>query len=304
MLSLGAGCATTDPAPPTAAAGRADYQPTRGQFGKDVIWIPTPDRLVQRMLQLGQVRADDQVVDLGSGDGKIVIAAARDHAASALGIEYNPDMVGVARREAERQGVSGRAQFRQGDIFAVDFGDATVVTMYLLPQLNLRLRERLLRMRPGTRVVSHAWSMGNWQPDETSWIASTPLFLWIVPANAGGRWALSFPQGTRPAEAEMTVMQTFQRLSGAKVEFDGLANTVRDLRLLGNRIRFAFTDVTGTLRTFDGRIDGDRMTGEVTGPAGGATPFSGRRIGAAPPVGGASGFSDEEVGRLEAELGG
>ena len=312
-FAIATGCATAEPwagAPRAATAAgrdgvaRPDYQPTRGQHGKDVIWIPTPDRLVQRMLQLAQVRSDDYVVDLGSGDGKIVLAAARDHSARALGVEYNPDMVGLARREAERIGVSDRAQFSQADIFATDFRDATVVTMYLLPRLNLRLRQTLLAMRPGTRVVSHAWSMGNWQPDETSWIASTPVHLWVVPANAGGQWTVSFRQGTATVEAPLTLSQTYQRLSGAKVEIDGIANTVRALRLDGDRIRFAFTDGTGTLRDFDGRIAGDRITGQVAGTGGATTPFSARRVGAAPPIGGAQGFSDEEGGQLDTELGG
>ncbi len=303
MGAVATGCAVP-PADPQAAAGRSDYQPTRGQYGKDVIWIPTPDRLVQRMLQLARIQPDDVVADLGSGDGKIVIAAARDHGVRALGIEFNPDMVGLARREAERQGVSSRAQFRQGDIFATDFRDATIVTLYLLPRLNLRLRPRLLAMRPGTRVVSHAWSMGNWTPDETSWVAATPLYLWTVPANAGGEWLLSFRQGKQTVEAPLTMAQTFQRLSGAKVEIDGLANTVRLPRLDGDRLRFAFTDGTGQLREFDGRVDGDRLSGQVTG-GDGTSPFTARRVGAAPPIGGAQGFSEEEGGRLDAaELGG
>ncbi len=305
-----AGCASTtsssaDPARSAADRVRPGYQPTRGQQGKDVIWIATPDRIVERMLQLGRVRAGEDLVDLGSGDGKIVIAAVRLDGARALGIEYNPDMVGFARREAERAGVSDRASFRQGDIFATDFSHATVVTMYLLPRLNLRLRETLFRMKPGTRIVSHAWSMGNWQPDETSWVGATPAYLWVIPANAGGEWQFRFRQGPEQTETEMPLRmsQTYQRLSGARAELDGLANTVRDLRLDGDRLRFAITDTAGVLREFDGRIDGAVIRGQVSGPGATTTPFTASRVGPAPPITGATGFSDEEGGRMETELG-
>lgn len=310
-LTLVAGCAslavptTADPTRPEATRTRPGYQPTRGQQGKDVIWIATPDRIVDRMLQLGRVQPGDQLVDLGSGDGKIVIAAVRRDGVRALGIEYNPDMVGFARREAERAGVGDRAGFRQGDIFATDFSHATVVTMYLLPRLNLRLRETLFRMKPGTRIVSHAWSMGNWQPDETSWVGATPAYLWVIPANAGGEWQVRFRQGPDQAETGMPLRmsQTYQRLSGARAELDGLANTVRDLRLDGDRLRFTITDTAGVLREFDGRIDGGTIHGQVSGPGATTTPFTASRIGPAPPITGATGFSDEEGGRMETELG-
>ena len=312
-MLLGGCAAQTASQSGDAITMRPGYQPTRGQYGKDVIWIATPDRIVERMLQLGRVGPGDYVVDLGSGDGKIVIAATRHDGVRALGIEYNPEMVAFARREADRAGVASRASFRQGDIFATDFSDATVVTMYLLPRLNLRLRETLFRMKPGTRIVSHAWSMGNWQPDETSWVGATPAYLWVIPANAGGEWLFRFRQGPANAETEMPVRmsQTYQKLSGARAELDGLPNTVRDLRLDGDRLRFAITDTAGVLREFDGRIDGDAIrgavsgavSGEVSGPGTTTTAFSATRVGAAPPITGATGFSDQEGGRMDAELG-
>ena len=147
---------------PAFAADDDEFVPRSGQYGKDVIWIPTPDSLVTRMLQLAQLRESDSLVDLGSGDGKIVIAAARDFGARARGIEYNEKMVEFARRSAEKEGVSERASFEQGDIFESDFSSANVVTMYLMPNLNLRLRHTLLAMKPGTRVVSHEFRMGDW----------------------------------------------------------------------------------------------------------------------------------------------
>lgn len=317
VLALAAACAAPAAAPDPAAGGRsggrsggegqvspqAGYQPQRGQYGKDVIWIPTPDRLVDRMLQLAQVGPGDRLVDLGSGDGKIVIAAAGHYGVQAQGIEYNGDLVAFARRQAERARVTDRASFQQGDIFTTDFSQATVVTMYLLPRLNLKLRETLFRMKPGTRIVSHAWSMGNWQPDETSWIRATPLYLWIIPANAGGNWNVSFRQGDSEVTMTLTLRQTYQQLAGAKVEIDGFTNSVRHLSLVGDRLRFSITDTTGQLRDFDGRIDAGRIIGDVSGPGNSWTRFTAQRLGEAPPIGGAHGFSETEGGRLDAELG-
>ena len=305
-LALGAGCATGPGAAGDAGGSsqaRPGYQPKRGQQGKDVIWIPTPDRLVDRMLQLGRLAPGDRVVDLGSGDGKIVIAAARHEGVHAEGIEYNPEMVAFARRAAEAAGVADRARFRQGDIFETDFSDATVVTMYLLPRLNLRLRETLFRMKPGTRIVSHAWSMGNWRPDEVTWINGTPVLMWAIPANAGGQWQVRFRQGNAETEIALRMSQTYQMLGDVRATIDGLTNTVRDARLDGDRLRFAITDAHGVLREFDGRIDGDAIRGEVGSPGKATTPFTATRIGAAPPITGATGFSEEEAGRLDAELG-
>ena len=158
-------------APHAVLAQRASdpaYEPHSGQAGKDVVWVPTPDELVTRMLQLGGVTAKDYVIDLGAGDGKIVIAAARQFGARGHGIEYNPDMVALAQRRAQAAGVADRARFEQADIFESDFSKADVITMYLMPALNLRLRPTLMKLKPGTRLVTHAFTMGGWKPDESS----------------------------------------------------------------------------------------------------------------------------------------
>ncbi|HVL58273.1 MAG TPA: methyltransferase domain-containing protein, partial [Burkholderiaceae bacterium] len=156
------------------------YKPQSGQDGKDVIWVPTPDELVAKMLEMAQVGPKDRVFDLGSGDGKIAIAAAK-RGARATGIEYNPDMVKLARCYAEVAGVKDRADIVHGDIFKEDFSSATVVTMYLLPELNLRLRPTILKMAPGTRVTSHAFTMGDWEPDAKFEVDFRTGYLWIVP---------------------------------------------------------------------------------------------------------------------------
>lgn len=285
----------------SVTAQNTDFQPSVGQPGKDVIWVPTPDALVNRMLRLAQVTPEDRVVDLGSGDGKIVIAAARDFKARARGIEYNPDMVALSQRNARQAGVADMATFEQGDIFVKDFSEATVVTMYLLPNLNLRLRHTLLAMKPGTRLVSHQFTMGEWQPDETSVVENRPGHLWIVPANAGGQWRLTFPQGGSNATVDLSVTQTFQKIEG-NVQLGGIESTLRTPRLDGPRIHFAFTDNTGALRQFSGTVDGNRMQGTVTGPGGATANFTAQRSGDAPPIGGSAPVSTAEINGANIDL--
>ena len=268
------------------------------------MWIPTPDRLVTRMLQLARLTSADRLVDLGSGDGKIVIAAAREFSASGLGLEYNPDMVTLSRSRAAAAGVADRASFQQADIFQSDFGQATVVTMYLLPELNLRLRKTLFAMKPGTRVVSHQWTMGQWTPDETSRVGGVPVYLWLIPANAGGTWSIEYPVAGQRQTSTLTLAQQFQRLTKGEVDIDGIRNSVRDAQLEGDRIRFAFTDSSGVLRRFDGLVDGATMRGTISGSDNSQQTFSARRIGPAPPIPGSTSYSDEEASLGAAELGG
>src|SRR5688572_4705138 len=176
----------------------AQFQPQVGQSGKDVIWVPTPDDVVERMLTMAQVTPNDFVWDLGAGDGKIAIMAAKKFGARATGIEYNPDMVKHANDNAQKAGVAGtgagKAVIRHGDIFATDFSQATVVTLYLLPALNMKLRPQLLSMRPGTRVVSHSFSMEDWEADEISTLDGRRAYFWLVPANVMGAWVLDAGQ--------------------------------------------------------------------------------------------------------------
>ena len=258
------------------AQGSEEFTPHVGQAGKDVIWVPTPDELVERMLRMARVTPQDYVVDLGSGDGKITIAAARDFNARTLGIEYNPDMVALAQRNARQAGVEDRAVFVQGDIFEKDFSSATVVTMYLLPELNLRLRETLLQMEPGTRLVSHAFDMGEWQPDESATVEGRSAYLWIVPADVTGIWRLSLPQGETTVTTTMSLGQEFQKVAGT-VSLQGMDAPLRETRLAGSRIEFTITDADGGQRRFSGSVEGSRMRGTVRKSDGRTTEFHAER---------------------------
>ena len=284
-----------------AQTGAVTYEPERGQSGKDVIWIPTPDTLVNRMLRMAQVTPKDYVIDLGSGDGKIVIAAARE-GARGLGIEYNPDMVELSRRRAQQAGVADRARFEKADIFESDFSQATVITMYLLPHLNLRLRHRILALKPGTRVVSHEFRMGRWRPDETAKVGHASVHLWLVPANAGGDWEFSFPQQSGPRIVRMSFTQRFQYVTGEAL-FKDFTALPSDGKLLGERLSFDLTDEDGHLRRFVGRVAGDRMEGSVYDFTnnGARQPFSARRLGAAPPFDGAGPAPEHEAESLGTE---
>ena len=192
------------------ATAEKPFEPTVGQDGKDVVWVPSPQPVVEKMLDMAKVTKYDFLMDLGSGDGRTVITAAK-RGARALGIEYNPNMVELSRYNAAKAGVSDRAKFEQADLFETDFSKATVITMFLLPDINLKLRPKILALKPGTRVVSNTFTMGDWKPDQTgspdncdsSWCTA---LLWIVPAHVGGTYKT--PQG------ELALRQHFQMLSG------------------------------------------------------------------------------------------
>jgi precorrin-6B methylase 2 len=188
------------------------YEPSVGQEGKDVVWVPTSEALVNKMLDMAKVTPRDFVIDLGSGDGRTVIAAAK-RGAHALGIEYNPDMVALSKQNAKAAGVTRNASFMKADLFETDFSKATVITMFLLPEINLKLRPKILKLKPGTRVVSNTFTMREWMPDETAELGENSgcqswctALLWIVPAQAAGRY--SIPDG------ELVLKQDFQMLAG------------------------------------------------------------------------------------------
>jgi SAM-dependent methyltransferase len=233
-----------------------DYKPQVGQSGKDVVWVPTPDELVQRMLRMAKVTPQDLVYDLGAGDGKIAIAAGK-LGANSVGIEYNPDMAKLANCMVTADGVASKTKIIQGDIFKEDFSKATVITMYLLPELNLCVRHRILAMKPGTRVTSHQFTMGDWEADETSEFEYRTAYLWIVPARVDGIWALRDANG---ATTTINLTQTFQKLSGEVVSGASRQPLV-GATLRGDQLRFAFNDEKGVTRTFNGTVRGNELAG-------------------------------------------
>ena len=238
------------------AAADKDFTPSVGQEGKDVIWVPTPQALVERMLQMAGTKPTDYVVDLGSGDGRTVITAAKKFGAPALGVEFNPAMVELAKKAAEKEGVAGKAQFIQGDIFQTDFSKATVLTLYLLPSLNVKLRPTILNMKPGTRVVSHAFTMDDWQADQIDSADGRTAYMWIVPAKVAGTWKID--SGSSSYEAQFT--QQYQNIGGS-AKADGKVVQFSNGKLRGDTIAFAIDD--GTRRDFSGKVNGNRMEGSV-----------------------------------------
>ncbi|MPZ38409.1 MAG: methyltransferase domain-containing protein [Rhizobiales bacterium] len=233
------------------AEPKAPFEPRVGQSGKDVIWVPTAQALVDRMLNLAEITPADLLMDLGSGDGRTVITAA-SRGTRAIGVEYNPEMVVLSRRNAKVAGVSERATFMEADLFATDFSKATVVTMFLLPSINLKLRPKILEMRPGTRVVSNSFDMGDWRPEQTveapgECTSYCRAHLWIVPAKVEGTWKL--PEG------DMRLEQTYQTLHGTLRSGNSTMN-ITDGKVIGETVSF----IAGDTR-YTGRVNGNAIEG-------------------------------------------
>jgi len=233
------------------SAQAQDFQPQVGQDGKDVIWVPTPQALVDKMLDMAKVTPKDYVIDLGSGDGRTVITAAK-RGSKALGIEYNPDMVELSKRNAAKEGVSDKATFMKADLFESDFSQAQVITMFLLSSINLKLRPKILDLKPGTRIVSNTFDMGDWKDDETATLPGCNSWctahLWIVPAKVDGTWNL--------AQGELTIKQTFQNISGTLK--NGSTVTPITGKLHGDQISF-----NAGAAAYTGRVAGGSMEGSV-----------------------------------------
>jgi hypothetical protein len=241
------------------------YVPQRGQMGKDVMWLPTSDDLVFKMLDAAKVGPQDELVDLGAGDGKIPIAAARQFGARAWGIEYNKDLAALAQRNAQRAGVAERVRIVHGDIFKEDFSKATVVTMYLLEELNAQLRPTILAMKPGTRVLSNTFSMGDWEPDQVIRVTNGTGYFWTVPANVAGLWTLSGLD--EKGNATLKLDQNFQRLGGT-LTLQGKTQNLLGARMHGAELHFSFINADGQLKAVKVLVNGQVLSGEVTGPYG------------------------------------
>jgi hypothetical protein len=237
-----------------AQPAQGEFKPEVGQPGKDVVWVPTSQVLVDKMLDMAKVTPNDVVIDLGSGDGRTVVTAAK-RGAEATGFEFNPNMVALSRKNAAEAGVSNKATFVNGDLFEADLSRATVITMFLLPDINLKLRPKILALKPGTRVVSNSFTMGEWTDDETASLEASAgcnywctAHLWIVPARVEGAWRL--PQG------ELSLKQDFQMISGSLQS--GGARTAVSGRLRGDQISF-----TAGGATYTGSVNGSLMQGTV-----------------------------------------
>ena len=229
------------------ATGQKPFEPQVGQAGKDVVWVPTPQAVVDKMLDMAKVTKADIVYDLGSGDGRTVITAAK-RGARAFGIEYNPDMVTLSQNNAKTAGVADRATFEKADLFETDLSKANVITMFLLPSINLKLRPKILDMKPGTRIVANSFNMEDWEADETETVGGDctswcTALLWIVPAKVQGSWTM--PQG------ELKLTQTFQKVSGSLG-----AQAISEGKLRGDELTFK----VGTT-TYTGKVNGSTIQG-------------------------------------------
>ena len=248
---------------------------SHNEMSAPVPYVTTPPHVVTAMLKLANVTGDDIVYDLGSGDGRIVIAAARDFGARAVGVEIDPKLIQESERNAQDAHVSARARFMQRDLFQVDLKEATVVTLFLLPGVDAMLAPKFMsELRPGTRIVSYLHDMGEWQPDKTIYMDGSPIHCWVVPADMGGTWTLEIPTAEGLSPQTLSLRQAFQKLSGS-VRLHGRRLSLRDPRIDGEKLSYAASgtvDGQPVFMEFTGRVQDGQITGTVTVKGG---PFSG-----------------------------
>jgi SAM-dependent methyltransferase len=247
--------------------------PEIGQPSKDSVWVPTPDRMIHRLLQLADTTEKDVVLDLGSGDGRIPIHAARHFGARGVGVELEKNLIDVARKAATAQGVGHRVQFVQQDLFTYDLSAATVIALYISPGVMEKLKPRFLALKPGTRVASHHFTLGDWEPDEAVRVEGRTGYLWVVPARVQGEWAVSIADG----DFRLRVEQDHQQLKTAG-ERGGKPLHVIGARLRGTQLRFTSFDPDGHGRHFTGEVTGDAMRGESEGQGVAARSWTARRL--------------------------
>ena len=242
------------------AGNAGTYKPTLGQMGKDVMWLPTPKELVDNMLSMAQVNDQDLLYDLGAGDGVIAITAAKKHGARAVGIEYNPKLAAFAQQKVIEAGVQDKVRIVHGDIFQTDFSQATVLTLYLLPEINYQLRPTILKMKPGTRVVSHDFDMVEWEPDAITQTARSRAMMWVVPADVAGNWTF---QPSNGAPFGVRLEQVFQRIGGVR-RFGGLEQALVGAQLQADRLSFQYVAADQSIHTVKATVQGNRMQGQDT----------------------------------------
>ena len=255
-------------------AAQAFDAPQLGQISKDSVWVPTPERLIHRMLQLADTTPNDVVLDLGSGDGRIPIHAAEHFGARAIGVELEPNLIRIAQEAAAANGVASRVQFIQGDLFEADLSQATVLALYISPGVMEKLKPRFLRLRPGTRIASHQFTLGDWEPDETLRAEGREAHLWVVPAALAGDWWVRIPGD----DFRLRVEQRYQTLS-TRGERQGKPVPVIGAKLRGTELRFTAFDRDGAARHYSGRLQGDQLAGESEGLGIDRRPWSAVRAG-------------------------
>ncbi|MBW3625204.1 MAG: class I SAM-dependent methyltransferase [Armatimonadetes bacterium] len=270
--------AETAPVAEPAPARVAQANPAETARPKlDVPYVPTPMNVVEEMLRLTNVNKNDMVYDLGCGDGRIVVTAAKEHGARGLGVDIDPERIRESRENAKEAGVTDKVQFLQKDLFTMDIRPATVMTMYLLPSVNLKLRPKLFRdLRPGTRIVSHDFDMGSWQPDKETQVSGPfrqhNLYYWVIPANAAGEWTLQLPKSAGGQKRTLRLRQRFQQVSGTMSAGDRTL-PIRDAKMTGDRLTFTVADDAGnpnTSMTFEGRVNGSTLKGNLVSRKGSA----------------------------------
>ncbi|MCR4396092.1 MAG: class I SAM-dependent methyltransferase [Candidatus Saccharicenans sp.] len=235
----------------------------------DVPFVPTPYEVIEDMLRFADLKKGDVLYDLGCGDGRIVIEAARRAGIRAVGIDIDPERIRESRENARIAGVDHLVEFRRADIFQSDFSEATVITMYLLPDVNIRLRPTILSLKPGTRIVSHQFDMDEWQADRMTYVPVDlyvhTVFLWIVPANVSGLWDWNLKLGTKKTDCRLEINQSFQYFSG-KLYLGEQVLSIPATKVEGPRLEFSviLPDTTDTELVFSGQVEGDRLTGTVT----------------------------------------
>ena len=256
-LAWGLGLATSGL---VGCAQTETYLPKRGQMGKDVMWLPTSEKLTEKMLQLAEVGPQDLLYDLGAGDGIIPIYAARSRGVRAVGIEYNPKLAEHAQRNVQKAGVADRVRIITGDIFVEDFSQASVVTMYLLPEINQQLRPTLLNMKPGTRLVSNSFDMGDWEPDARFEEGRESALMWVVPAQVAGTWDLSYPE--RRWRMTLELRQRYQKVGG-QIWIDNMSQPILGASLRGSALQFVFIGPDEGTYSVQAQMDGSKMRAEV-----------------------------------------
>ena len=272
--------------------GLAAQSPARGP---DIYFVPTPDDVIMKILQMGRVTSEDIVYDLGCGDGRIVIMAAKEFGARGVGIDIDPVRIRESNENARKAGVTDRVKFMEADLFQADIHEATVVTLYLLADLNVKLRPKLLReLKPGTRILSHEFDMGDWKPDRKGTAQKVKLlyepspvekdvdyYCWVVPAEIAGVWRWNLPGSAVDGEYTLRLTQKFQKVTG-DVEGNGQVASIRNVRLAGDRLRFTLQEgeKAKKLMRFDGRVNGDTLRGHVViqgGPSAGNYDWTAKR---------------------------